>query len=67
MVNECPQDAQFHIQFERNKPSLGDFTIDEYMEKVIQYGYLMVSSQLFHFLSLKFIVEYTICAQTISE
>lgn len=47
MVNECPQDAQFHIQFERNKPSLGDFTIDEYMEKVIQYGYLMVSSRCF--------------------
>ena len=41
--DQSPQDAQFHIQYERKKPSLGDFTIDEYMEKVIQYGYLMVS------------------------
>ncbi|KAK7489895.1 hypothetical protein BaRGS_00018917, partial [Batillaria attramentaria] len=34
-----------HLQFlqhERLKPRLGDFTLDEYMEKIIQYGFLML-------------------------
>ncbi|CAE1316960.1 unnamed protein product [Acanthosepion pharaonis] len=31
-----------HIQEELNKPKLKDFTLEEYTEKMIQYGYLMV-------------------------
>ncbi|KAL8594587.1 hypothetical protein ACOMHN_002142 [Nucella lapillus] len=30
------------LKHEHQKPSLGDFTLDEYMEKVIQYGFLML-------------------------
>ena len=31
------------LERERNKPDLGDFTLGEYTEKVIVYGFLMVS------------------------
>lgn len=31
-----------HIQEELNKPKLKDFTLEEYTEKMIQYGYLMM-------------------------
>ena len=36
-----------HLKFlkhEHMKPQLYDFTLDEYTEKIIQYGFLMVSS-----------------------
>lgn len=32
-----------YLERERSKPDLGDFTLAEYTEKVIVYGYLMVS------------------------
>lgn len=37
-------DAEFEdfLQHERRKPDLKDFTLSEYTEKVIQYGYLML-------------------------
>ena len=31
-----------HVQEELNKPKLKDFTLEEFTEKMIQYGYLMV-------------------------
>ncbi|PVD35218.1 hypothetical protein C0Q70_06499 [Pomacea canaliculata] len=37
--------ANTHLQFiqhEHKKPTLGDFTFDEYMEKILQYGFLML-------------------------
>jgi hypothetical protein len=36
-----------HLQFlkhEHLKPAIEDFTLDEYTEKIIQYGFLMVSA-----------------------
>lgn len=35
------------IQHEHKKPTLGDFTFDEYMEKILQYGFLMVSKEMY--------------------
>lgn len=32
------------IQRERNKPPLGDFALDAFSEKVIQFGYVIVRS-----------------------
>jgi len=32
------------LETERNKPPLVDFTLGEYTEKVIQYGFLVVSN-----------------------
>ena len=32
-----------YVQREESKPDLGDFTLGEYTEKVIVYGFLMVS------------------------
>ena len=32
-----------YVQREESKPDLGDFTLGEYTEKVILYGFLMVS------------------------
>ena len=37
-----PQKLTF-VQKEALKPSLGDFTMGEYTEKIIQYGFLMVN------------------------
>lgn len=31
-----------YIEMEYVKPGLGDFTLGEYTEKIIQYGFLMV-------------------------
>lgn len=33
-----------YLERERMKPDLGDFTLGEYTEKVIVYGFLMVRS-----------------------
>ena len=38
---------QTFLENERLKPDLGDFTLPEYTEKVIMYGFLMVSRFLF--------------------
>ncbi len=32
-----------YIERERHKPELGDFTLGEYTEKVLLYGFLMVT------------------------
>jgi len=32
-------------EIERNKPDLEDFTLGEYTEKVILYGFVMVSNR----------------------
>lgn len=39
------------LERERLKHPLGDFTLNEYTEKVIQYGFLMVRIQLHNILS----------------
>lgn len=39
------------LERERLKHPLGDFTLNEYTEKVIQYGFLMVRIQLYNILS----------------
>ena len=41
--NGQPRISTF-IEREFNKPELNDFTLTEYTEKVIMYGYVMVSS-----------------------
>ena len=38
-----PVEKEF-IEREREKPTLGDFTLGEYTEKVVVYGFLMVGS-----------------------
>lgn len=40
-VNEMQEKLTF-VQKEELKPSLGDFTMGEYTEKIIQYGFLML-------------------------
>ena len=40
-----PVEKEF-IEREREKPTLGDFTLGEYTEKVVVYGFLMVGSWL---------------------
>jgi anoctamin-5 len=42
MVEMEIYDPDEYIERERLKPELQDFTLSEYTEKVIQYGYLMV-------------------------
>ena len=44
-MDEYPEDKARQVTFierESLKPPLGDFTLDEYTEKVILYGFLMV-------------------------
>lgn len=45
---EMPPQKQNHrtkfLEAERNKPMLQDFTLGEYTEKVIQYGFAVVSN-----------------------
>ena len=45
-VNSVPEikvSMNDYLERERLKPLLGDFTLGEYTEKVVMYGYLMVS------------------------
>lgn len=39
--DDKPEELTFE-QIEALKPSLGDFTMEEHTEKIIQYGFLMV-------------------------
>ncbi|KAK3592836.1 hypothetical protein CHS0354_028912 [Potamilus streckersoni] len=39
--NRSPHDVPF-VEWEYMKPELGDFTLSEYTEKIIQYGFLML-------------------------
>ena len=39
---EVDREEKEFIQREREKPTLGDFTLGEYTEKVVVYGFLMV-------------------------
>ncbi|KAL3880795.1 hypothetical protein ACJMK2_033006 [Sinanodonta woodiana] len=41
MDNRNPHDVPF-VEWEYMKPQLGDFTLGEYTEKIIQYGFLML-------------------------
>ncbi|XP_051882445.1 anoctamin-7-like isoform X2 [Pristis pectinata] len=58
-VKDC-NNVDEYILLENKKPDLGDFTLDEYTVKVIQYGYLMLFAAsfplgpLFFFLTILF-------------
>ena len=41
-VQEAPKPMPKNFEIESNKPDLEDFTLGEYTEKVILYGFLMV-------------------------
>lgn len=51
-VDQQPPNGDVHsftarfLQNERLKPAVTDFTLEEYKEKVIQYGFLVVSATL---------------------
>ena len=44
--DEEPDLKSKFLETEKKKPPLKDFTLNEYTEKVIQYGFIMVSLEL---------------------
>jgi len=51
-VSEGPRPQPNDYDIEYSKPDLGDFTLAEYTEKVILYGFVMVHARVCHYITL---------------